>query len=257
MNKRKQKQKSRAWILLRAALPAAAVLLALALSLSSVAWFYLGRRAAAVVELSDPTAIFINAGNREDIRYLDLGGIDLESGATSRDYVFCVRGDFVDHYKLQLAYTTNNQFRFEIYAATAKDDVAEVPANPESLVIYNTHDHNGAVNGTAYYYAPSGATPLAGDFLNKATGSEILAKNADVYHDMTYDATYNAYDDDTAVYGNRNKYAIPLYWQTTNSVSTDGHEFCDYYILRVLWNSNAENNKETDILYIAAKNVSA
>ena len=48
MNKRKQKQKSRAWILLRAALPAAAVLLALALSLSSVAWFYLGRRAAAV-----------------------------------------------------------------------------------------------------------------------------------------------------------------------------------------------------------------
>ena len=257
MAQREQKQKKRIWILLRAALPAAVVLLVLALSLSSVAWFYLGRRAAAVVELSDPTAIFINAGDQEDIRYLDLGGIDLESGASSRDYVFCVRGNNVDYYKLQLAYTTNNQFSFELYTASVAASAGAVPANPESLVIYNTHDDNGVVDGTAYYYAPGGATPLAGDFLNKKTDPEILAKNNDVYHDETY----ASFADGSTPYANRNQYAIPLYWQTNTSVRTSmdaEFNFCDYYILRVIWNSaDAKNNKETDILYIAAKNVSS
>ena len=31
-------------------------------------------------------------------------------------------------------------------------------------------------------------------------------------------------------------------------------EFCDYFILRVSWQGARSNNKETDIIYITARN---
>ncbi|MBO4692772.1 MAG: hypothetical protein J5659_00045 [Clostridia bacterium] len=225
----------------------------LTLSLVAIAWFSYVRRMGAVAEITDPTAIFINAGNAEDVRYLDLGGIDVEGENSYKDFVFCIRGNHVSNYKIQLSYTTNNQFDYEIYTATMVTSPGAVPANPESLVVYDTHDGS---SGTQYYYAASGATPLPGSFLNKDTGaSEKLAKNNDSYYEDTYTpgGTNSTYD-------NRHKYAIPLYWHTSSSISPvmdANSDFCDYFILRVIWDSNSRNNKETDIVYIAAKNISA
>ena len=212
------------------------------------AWFYFGRTMTSVVEITNPTAIFINAGNEEDIRYLDLGRIDTESGQQYKDFVFCVRGTYVHGYRIQLAYTTNNQFEYEIYAASVTTNSAAVPANALSNVVYDTHD---AVSVTQYYYALAGASPLAGSFLNEATGgTEQLAKNNDVYHDLTYTP-----DGESSPYPNRHKYAIPLYWQARDPVHpAEGLEFCDYYILRVKWAAGKINDKETDIIYISAKN---
>ncbi len=212
------------------------------------AWFYSGRIMTSVVEITNPTAIFINAGNEEDIRYLDLGRIDAESGAEYKDFVFCVRGTYVAGYRLQLAYTTNNQFEYEIYPASVTTNSAAVPANAESCVEYDTH---GASSVTQYYYALAGATPLAGSFLNEAAGGEEqLAKNNDVYHDLTYTP-----DGESSPYPYRHKYAIPLYWQARDPVHpAEGLEFCDYYILRVKWEAGKINDKETDIIYISAKN---
>ena len=250
-----QKQKRRRGVyfpLLKAGVPLVFAFVLLLVSLRAFAWFYNDRRIAAVAEISDPTAIFINAGNREDIRYLDLGGIDVETSDLYKDFVFCVRGNNVTGYKLQLAYTTNNQFDYELYPATLTADSSSVPANPESLVIYDTH-----VGGSArqYYYAPAGASPLRGVFLNyDSTASEKLAKNNDVYHSRTYTPS-----DAASPYLNRHKYAIPLYWQTSGAQTPvlDAHsDFCDYFILRVKWDGEARNDKETDIVYIAAKNVS-
>lgn len=222
----------------------------LALSMAAYAWFYSGRKAAGISEISNPTAIFINAGNQEDIRYLDLGGIDAENGGGHKDFVFCVRGNNVAAYKLQLAYTTNNQFEFEIYSAT--ESSALPSGNPLATVRYDTHD-----GGTSplYYYAAAGATPIAGALLNENTvvSGEILAKNNDYYHDKTYTP-----DGANSPYANRQKNAIPLYWQATGAVNPtlDEHfDFCDYYILRVIWDPDVtKNDKETDIVYLSAKN---
>ena len=225
----------------------------MAASLGTYAWFTYRKRAAGIAEISDPTAIFIKAGSGEDIRYLNLGGIDVETADDYKDFVFCVKGNHVSRYKIQLAYTTNNQFDYEIYKATEVSSSGAVPSDPESVVVYDLHDGSDSVR---YYYAASGAAPIAGNFLNLDTGaSEKTALTGDEYHDRTYTPTGA-----DSVYLHRHIYAIPLYWQSRNAVSPvmdENMDFCDYYILRVKWDGSSKNDKETDIVYISAKNVSA
>ena len=215
----------------------------LAATLTADAWFFYGRNIFAVAEISNPTIISINAGNVEDIRYLNLSGIDVSNG-TYKDFVFCVNGTNIDTYKLQLAYTTNNQFVYEIYPATLLTS-GEVPNGSVGSVIYNVHVGDGA-GTTQQYYIPSGTSALPGAFLNKDDeAGEILAKNSDTYHNKTYEG-YTVY---------RDKYAIPLYWQTSGVIRGElGGDFEHYYILRVIWTSESRNSKETDIIYISAKN---
>ena len=241
--------------LLRTGITAAVLLTVLSISIAVEAWFYYGRSTAAISEVSDPMAMFIKAGNREDVRYIELGGIDVENQGTEMsgdkkymDFVFCVEGSNVEYFKLQLAYTTNNQFEYEIYPATETTD--PVPNNNGGYVDYTLHD---GTNTVKHYYIADGTTALRGDFLNdKTVDSELLGKdNTDDdeekrYYDMTY-----------GTYSNHHKYAVPLYWQADEIQRADYHNqpnFYNYYILRVIWNNNAINNKETDIIYISAKN---
>ena len=234
-------------------------LLAALCGASFYAWFCFSKKTAATVKISDPTAIFINAGNKEDIRYLNLADLDVQTGEY-KDYVFCVRG-YVHYYRLQLAYTTNNQFSYEIYPAVEKSTEA-VPNDAKTVTwIANTGANSGS---ELTYYSTESA--LTGSILNQDTNitNEVIAKTAheDYYYQSTYGLGNNTF------YDNRQKYAVPLYWQanTTRQVldgeftddDNDGvSEFCHYYILRIKWDypsANRENNKETDIIYISAKN---
>ena len=239
--------------IIKSFLPVGILFLLLTFSIVTIAWFYTSRNIGALTEISNPTAIFINAGNAEDVRYLDLGGIDVEGENDYKDFVFCVRGNHVYNYKIQLSYTTNNQFDYEIYEADMTTVAGNVPANTESLVVYDTHDGSG---DRQYYYAVQNATALAGSFLNKDNGAaEKLALDDDTYYEQTYTPT-----DAGSTYDNRDIYAIPLYWQTTGTISPvmdANSDFCEYYILRVRWSGSSRNNKETDIVYIAAKNISS
>ena len=230
-----------------------AALAVFAAGIAVYAWFYNSRHVSAATEIADPTAFFINAGNQEDVRYLDLGGIDVETEQKYKDFVVCVRGQFVNTYKLQLAYTTNNQFEFELYDATMTANEAAVPGDAKCLSVYDTHDGSGV---TQYYYAPAGATAYAGTILNLDTSaSEILAKTNDTYYTKTYKPSGAA-----VTYDNRHKYAVPLYWQTNSTISTVldmNSEFSMYFILRVKWDPSLKNEKETDIVYISAKNITS
>ena len=258
------------------------LLVVLYVTVPMYAWFYQGRRAAAIAEISDPTAIFINAGNREDIRYMDLAGIDVEEGGTEfpegsqdegkkyKDYVFCVRGFYVDTYRLQLAYTTNNQFEYRLYRATLANGAA--PNDNLGETEYKTHPANGE-SVTQIYYIANGSDPLSGVFLNEKTGTgQFLALDDDTYHDRTY-AVLPDNDPEGTIYDadNINKYAEPLYWQTSGNQASehmtdgrlipqgvDGVSFCDYFILRVVWDAEtSKNDRETDIIYITARNTSS
>ena len=246
------------------------LLVALYLAMPVYAWFYQGRTAAAAIRISNPTAIHVDAANSEDIRYLDLSGIDVESNEdqTYADYVFSVSGHDVTNYMLQLAYTTNNQFEYELYHAALYHGVGAEPttANSFTVVTYTTHPPVGE-GVEQKYYVESAADIVTGHTLNRDTTETddiILAYDytdtADD-HDKYHEATYGNTDENmvTTIYDNVNKYAEPIYWQTTTPITTTRipgtTNFCDYYVLRVIWTADSKNDKETDIIYIAAKNV--
>ena len=137
------------------------VVIIFTLSAATVAWFYSDRNAAVVGKISTPTAIYISGANREDVAVINLSGINVEDDENVgryHDVVFSVHGNHVTQYMLQLAYTTNNQFEYEIYPAVLA--TGAVPADPVANVVFatNTVSQN--------YYVPSGTSALAGHFLN-------------------------------------------------------------------------------------------
>lgn len=241
------------------------------------AWFALNKKyAAGIINIDRPTRIYINAGNREEVLYIDLSNIDKESPVKNNasgdpstategyyDVVFCVQGDYVDKYRIQLGFTTNNQFEYTLYPAeiSASEPAADIS------VKYDFHE----TTGSAYYYN-STSTGLTGTYLNRGVNSSdgIIAmgnSSATKYswtqeslHELTY-----LKSDSSGVYNNVNKYAEPLYWQSDEIVVRDGdkdvsdrNHFCRYFILRLKWDlADAKNDKETDIIYIVAEDFSS
>ena len=207
-------------------------------------WFSHTRDIRTISKIENPTAINISSGNKENYICLDLAGLNLTSEEQYKDFVFGVSGLNVNHYRLQLAYTTNNQLEFAVYRANFTENAAPAPDGNQGVVDYYMHDGS---NDHVIYYIPSSGSPLSGTFLNKKN-DEILGKDSP---DSFYNDTYGTY-------GNVNQYAVPIYWQTgmIDSENVDGwtREFCDYFILRVSWQGARSNNKETDIIYITARN---
>jgi len=262
---REDKDKASAAALRKAVFEALISLLLMVIALSPVfAWQAASSVLAAYAPVSAPQSFYIGAGHIEfegeeyynqtaainqfeDIRYLYLTGIDVTSGNTYYDYVFCVYGKAVPSFKLQLAYTTNNQFTYAIYNATE--------SNVSGDVAYTTHTSTGESSGSTYYYSISGEA-IAGHFLNgKTENGKLLGEDAadeaeyaeaNKFHKKTY-GTYNNVD----------KYAEPLYWQTTNAITGSHRDtFVKYFILRVWINGKPSNDRETDIVCIAAKSLS-
>lgn len=217
-------------------------IMATAVAVPVFAWFYRQRELAAYAPISSPESLYIGAGHTEgdffeDIRYLYFDAIDAEKDDVGDGYhwdrVFCVYGKMVSGYRLQLGFTTNNQFTYEIYNAT------ESLVSSAGAVAHTTH----ATTPVTYYYSVNGAA-IAGRYLNKAAGDEILA------NDDEHEATYDEYD-------NVHKYAEPIYWQTTGlQVGNARGDFVNYYILRVRLSEDIALNRETDVICISAKTFS-
>lgn len=223
-------------------------------SIPVAAWFMTEKKLAAYAPVSSPQSLYIGAGHihfavdsndtdeYEDVRYLYLDGIDVdEEGIDYYDYVFCVYGKAIGSFKLQLAYTTNNQFTYEIFYATESD------TESAGAVAYTTHGETPST----YYYSidSSNSSPIAGKFLND-NNNDPDPPNGLADSTMHSD-TYGSYD-------NVNKYAEPIYWQTIGTIqgSIRREAFVKYFILRVIINGKTTNDRETDIICIAAKSTS-
>ena len=207
-----------------------------------LAWFYVKKNLGAYVPVSSPESLYIGAGHRdietemfEDIRYLYFDSIDAAKNIEYWDHVFCVYGKAISHFKIQLAYTTNNQFTYAIYPAS------ESSVESEGAVRYTTHTSTPQT----YYYSINGEA-LAGATLNETT---VDGKRLGILDsENTY--FYNTYGN----YTNIDKYAVPIYWQTTGyQTGNRNADFVNYYILRVGMNGKSANDRETDIICIAAK----
>ena len=206
------------------------------LTLPVLSWVFLNKQLLAYAPISSPDALYIGAGHRdiehdtfESIRYLYFDSVN--AGEEYSDHVFCVYGRAISGFKLQLAYTTNNQFIYEVYNAT------ESTTPSEGAVKYVTHSDTPET----FYYSVNGGM-IAGSFLNKREVDGEALANGDE-HSVTY-----------GTYENVNPYAEPIYWQTDAVIRGNSKaDFVNYYILRVRTNGNVENDRETDILCIAAK----
>ncbi len=201
----------------------------LLVALPVYAWFTHKRSIALTTKINAPTQLYITAGNKESVANLEMADIDVENGSY-KDFVFGIGGADVQQYQIQLAHTTNIPFEYEIYRAKS---VSETDKSAEAVVYVSDSD------GT-FYYDKAGDNPISGKYLNR-DGSEILANST--LHEKSYDT-----------YSNVQKNAEALYWQSdTLAVNDKGRPFCDYFIIRVKWNDEVQNNKETDMVYLTVQ----
>ena len=209
---------------------AAVAVAALALVVLPVfAWLYMQRSMETITKVNMPYALLIGAGDAKPIQQLELSNIDVSGTQKYKDVVFCVYSEKPSKsYDLQMAHTTNIGFKYEIYKASRPT----ADASEENVVSYL---------GKQYIKGEQ----LAGSYLNKDENSDYAT---DKYHEITY----NKYDK-TYV----QKSAEPLYWKTTSQEilpenKDDTTYYVNYYILRILWDENVQNNKETDMIYLMA-----
>ena len=233
------KKKKRKLILSGAALVISALLLAI-----SYAWFCTQREMTTAAWIKAPIVLDIRAGNDKDIKYLDMGDIEVGEGKSgSKDYVFCVYGKPVDNYSLQLAYTTNIAFHYDVYRADLK-------ADGSGKVTFESPDNRATFDIV-------GNPVISGLSMN-----EIKAKNESPAKYQSHDLSYGDEKKEnivarTKVQANNE----PLYFLAEeNGIKVmrpcpdniiDGKEFLDYYVIRVSWKKGeVHEDKETDIVYL-------
>lgn len=211
---------------------------------STYGWFSYTKGTLGISRIENPTSINITSGKKESYMCIELAGLDLSEENGYKDFVFGVSGLNVKSYRFQLAYTTNNQLNYSIYHAVE----GTRPGTEIGYVDYYSHD---GLNTLTTYYIPSNSSLVTGNFLNaNSSGTLAIDDPNDDYYEKTY-------DDYTYV----NEFAMPIYWQSELVMAGEEEEdsdlFFDYYILRVYWDGVRQNNKETDIIYITARNESA
>lgn len=230
------KKKNRKLILSGAALVISALLLVV-----SYGWFYVQREMTTTAWIKAPIVLDIRAGNNQDIKYLDMGNIEVGEGkAGSKDYVFCVYGKPVDNYSLQLAYTTNIAFHYDVYRA-------ELVNEGSGDVVFESPNNKAAFNMV-------GKPVISGLSMNEINkNGESPAKYQS--HALSYgdEKKENIVDKSKVQVNNE-----PLYFLAEeNGVKVMrprniiGNEFIDYYVIHVSWKAGeVHEDKETDIVYL-------
>lgn len=244
-----------------------AVLLTVAILIAAptLAWFAHQRQIATMAKINSPAKLTIKSGHDEDIIQFKMNGINVgsDNSAGSDYFVFCVEGEDIATYNLQIAHTTNIPFTYTLYKAHE---------NASGTIDYE------AADGTAYHYIlaeqfyDDSSYAIRGVYGGYINDSGLLDRTiADNYYtEKSYDAAdYNVLGSGTHV----QRYAEPIYWQTKESIHSDwvdkngvqyneygtndpDNRFLNYYILQVSWAAGSfpeGNDKETDLIYITAQ----
>ena len=272
-------------------------------ALPVAAWFSYQRGIVKLQKIQSPNSLVLSAAHREDSINFEINGINAEENVldgegnpfydngrtrkiTHKDYVFSVSGAAVDQFMIQLAYTTNNPFTYEIYAAKELTVKPTVSANEEVnyvtyvvkgnsaagipvLVDDENHDYHQSVGKDTmlYYMIDESAADsnvvngthtgqYSGNYLNRVLDNAGNENANNLYHEDTYEKYKK-----NAVYTNVHSDAEPVYWQATGiqafpgEINSNKDPFSRHFILRVKWNAGVLDNttKETDILYITVK----
>ena len=213
---------------------------AMIIAIPVLAWFSDQRKMATMAKIDSPAKLSLKSGAKEDIVQFKMSGIDVNQ-PSPKYFVFCVEGEDISSYNIQLAHTTNINFSYSIYKAT--ESVSE------TSVEYVKTDT------TKVYYAKAGS-PLPGVFIN---ASQDTVDTSRWIGNVNYEASsYDNENDPDA----RQKFAEPLYWQTSTPIQAQDAEYDDdsedgsfrnYYVLEVSWGEDVVNDKETDMVYLTVQ----
>ena len=229
----------------------ALILAVVALIWVTLSWFFNKRELDSLTWIKTPIRLDIRSGNNHDIAYLNLGSIDADTPNRTIERVFCVYGEPVDNYSLQLSYTTNIPFYYDIYRASYDSK----NGNVDFTYTDETGDHT-----EKFRYDPDSTPVIQAKPLNKMTAEEITAHQS---HTLSYgdDKGENPVDP-SRVQSN----AEPLYWlaqenglnvmkpqNVQTNDTTKSSYFCDYYVIKIHWDEKTViNDKETDMVYLTA-----
>ena len=250
-NKESKKNKKKS---IRMLILAALGLVAVSIVSIVYAWFFYTRQIDTFTWIKTPIRLEIGSGNNHSIVYLDMGSIDAENN-TSADYVFCVYGEPVDLYSLQLAYTTNIAFNYDIYRAELSDG----KSNGDKQVPFTYTDESGT-HTEQFCYDPNSKPIIQAKSLDSMSSEEIKKHQS---HRLSYgdDEGQNPIPEAKV-----QKNAQPLYWLANENnlnvlqpeniqtnTKTQNQYFCDYFVIHVSWQQGAVlNDKETDMVYLTA-----
>ena len=221
------------------------------------AWFFYKRQLDTLTWIKTPIRLEIGSGNNHDIAYLDMGSIDADTQDHSMNYVFCVYGEPIDMYSLQLAYTTNIPFYYEVYRA--KLSTSEQTTSGNIVNVPFTYTDNSGEHTENFTYDNSKSPVISAKPLSKMTTEEITKH-------QSHDLSYGDENGQNAVESSKvQKNAEPLYWlasennldmlnppiENRGKNAFGGDCFCDYFVLHVYWDENTvSNDKETDMVYL-------
>ena len=263
--------------------------LCIAVVLPVYAWFTEQRKAAEMYKIQYPNSLFINAAHREDRMYFDLDELNVDDyfkaadgtpttyqGKTEKDhrlYAFSVSGEGTTRFILQLSHTNNNELNYKIYEA---DQLNSAPLNGVenyTYVHYERHIGSNSENTLsfsddlpnnqrdAYYQKKTDGNSLevevSGTVKNPHATNSKLADNTT--SNRYYDKTYRT--NSSEVNSKVEAHAVPTYWQATvtvyrSEIDVNTKQFHKYYILEVSWDPDTqENTKETDLVYLAVKQI--
>lgn len=235
--------------------------LAFLIVIPTYAWFSNRRQVATMAKINSPAKLSIKSGNVDDIIQFELADIDVGNGSTagSKDFVFCVEGEDVSRYNIQIAHTTNINFTYTLYRAHSDSN---------GLVVYKDADLNVHRYSKAAKFVDSDNPNAYGGYINAVVQDGRLMANS-AYTEKSYsDSNYS----DGSGNNHVQRYAEPLYWQTKSSIQArayDGstpydeyvavgseNKFLNYFVLEVSWEAGdipEGNYKETDLIYITAQ----
>lgn len=191
----------------------------LALIVGTLAWLRYSRSLQTMTTVHVP-ALYLGGADGSSTIDIDMGDIDVVT-KQEQYYAFSVvsksKDGSQDNYILQLAHTTNLPFQYEVYEAM------------------------GTITGEVTAENRGTMVPMTG--LAQVIDSE---KKTGTRYD-----SYGAYADDKNNSTHIHPAADPQYYQSANRTFKNMGKKIDYYILRVYWVEQVENNKETDMVYLS------
>lgn len=231
-----------------------AVLGLIAVGIAVYAWFFYKRQVETLTWIKTPIRLEIGSGNNHDIAYLDMGSIDADTKENAVDYVFCVYGEPIDIYSLQLSYTTNIPFYYNIYRANLS---SSENSNTDDKIVDFTYNENGKEQTEEFTYKSKSTPIISAKPLNKMDETEVKAHQS---HNLSYGDDKG---ENPVISSKVQSNAEPLYWLASENglnvlnpinkgtTATGNGFFLDYFVIHVFWDEGTViNNKETDMVYL-------
>ena len=230
------------------------------MAVPAFAWFVYQDRIETFSKIKEPPSINLASGGDDPALYISLENIDV-SKSTVKYIVFSVEPGKYSAYDIQLSHTTNIPFTYELYRIQEDD---------KGLIEYIDHTRDVNAEEMTIKYKimtmPKGTAAWKVELKDINPDKKTTGRTLGVENDLNKYNRKNYADTD-----NVNQYVKPIYSVARRipqlNENEDGSSARDYFAIKITWTqgannstesdanywNNAYNNKETDLIYISAK----